>query len=244
MAEPSAILETPNAACLWAAPCVPFSRPVLPRAAVVGTMAGLVRTGWTWGWSSRWGSGHGDRSRSHVKDWRRLVVLHGCVQCLEYNLLASRRLAPTNSTGKLALQRLNNYGLLIRSTIGISIPSLVCTRKPTKVSRAESPCRDGRAAASASARSRGREKYLLNSFWDIASHGLRKFVTPKPQTGLTHRIMVKRLATSPHDPIGITDSAYSIGYPCTKESGESLTTKHRRLHALGPHQTSPPDDPN
>ncbi|KZV19712.1 hypothetical protein F511_36305 [Dorcoceras hygrometricum] len=79
MAEPSAILETPHAACLWAALCIPFSRPVLPRGAVVGTVAGLVRTSWTWGWFSQQGSGHGGRSRSHVKDWRRLVALHGCV---------------------------------------------------------------------------------------------------------------------------------------------------------------------
>ncbi|KZV24631.1 hypothetical protein F511_37022 [Dorcoceras hygrometricum] len=112
---------------------------------------------------------------------------------------------------------------------------------------------------------------------------------------MTHRIMVKRLATSPHDPLGITDSACknqsvmvsvqygpfntyipirstiigksrvardpitmhtswrsnsgiacvtSIGYPRTKESGESSTTKHRLLHASGPHPIPPPDDPN
>ncbi|KZV48023.1 tropomyosin alpha-4 chain [Dorcoceras hygrometricum] len=62
----------------------------------------------------------------------------------EYTLLASRHLAPTNSTGKLALQRLNSYGLLIRSTTGISIPSPIYTRKPTKVSRTKSPRRNGR----------------------------------------------------------------------------------------------------
>ncbi|KZV38628.1 hypothetical protein F511_01180 [Dorcoceras hygrometricum] len=113
--------------------------------------------------------------------------------------------------------------------------------------------------------------------------------------GLTHRIMVKRLATSPHDPLGITDSACknqlvmvsvqydpfntyipirsttigksrvardlitmhtsrrsnndiacvtSIGYPRMKASGESSTTKHRLLHASGPHPIRPPNDPN
>ncbi|KZV27636.1 hypothetical protein F511_44887 [Dorcoceras hygrometricum] len=46
--------------------------------------------------------------------------------------MAFRHLAPTNSMGKLALQRLNSYDLLIRSTTGISISSLVCTRKPRK----------------------------------------------------------------------------------------------------------------
>ncbi|KZV06851.1 proteasome activator subunit 4 [Dorcoceras hygrometricum] len=100
--------------------------------------------------------------------------------------------------------------------------------------------------------------------------------------------MVKRLATSPHDPLGITDSAcknqlvmVSIQYDpfntnipirstsigksrvardpitmhtswrsnsdimcVTRASGESSTTKHRLLHASGPHPIPPPDDPN
>ncbi|KZV35806.1 hypothetical protein F511_33888 [Dorcoceras hygrometricum] len=91
--------------------------------------------------------------------------------------------------------------------------------------------------------------------------------------------MVKRLATSRHDPLGITDSAYknqlvvvsvqygpfntyipiksttigksrvardqidSIGYPRMRASGESSTTKHRLLHASGPHPIPPPNDP-
>ncbi|KZV15579.1 hypothetical protein F511_39968 [Dorcoceras hygrometricum] len=130
--------------------------------------------------------------------------------------------------------------------------------------------------------------------------------------------MVKRLATSPHDPLGITDSACknqlvvvsvqygpfntyipirstiigksrvakdpiamhtswrsnsdiasvtrqthlpkthpvlwpeiyhtivssdNIGYPCMRASGESSTTKHRLLHASGPHPIPPPNDP-
>ncbi|KZV19002.1 carotenoid 9,10(9',10')-cleavage dioxygenase 1-like [Dorcoceras hygrometricum] len=82
--------------------------------------------------------------------------------------------------------------------------------------------------------------------------------------------MVKRLATSPHDPLGITDSACknqsvmvsvqygpfntyipirsttidNMGYPRIKTSGESSTTKHRHLHASGPHPIPPPNDPN
>ncbi|KZV35690.1 putative LRR receptor-like serine/threonine-protein kinase [Dorcoceras hygrometricum] len=107
--------------------------------------------------------------------------------------------------------------------------------------------------------------------------------------------MVKRLATSPYDPLGITDSACknqsvmvgiqygpfnsnipirattigksgfardpitmhtswksnsdiarvtSIGYTHTRVSGESSTTKHRLLHASGPHPIPPPDDPS
>ncbi|KZV46576.1 hypothetical protein F511_38917 [Dorcoceras hygrometricum] len=44
--------------------------------------------------------------------------------------------------------------------------------------------------------------------------GIQLAVGPQPlwlrnhNSGLAHRIMVKRLATSPHDPLGITDSAY------------------------------------
>ncbi|KZV55600.1 hypothetical protein F511_25491 [Dorcoceras hygrometricum] len=47
----------------------------------------------------------------------------------------TRRLTPTNSTGKLALQRLTGYDLLIRSTTKISIPSPVCTRNQRKFHR-------------------------------------------------------------------------------------------------------------
>ncbi|KZV56603.1 hypothetical protein F511_09938 [Dorcoceras hygrometricum] len=87
--------------------------------------------------------------------------------------------------------------------------------------------------------------------------------------GLAQRIMVKCLATARHDPLGITNSACknqlvvvsvhygpfytyipirsttidSIGYPRMKESGESSTTKHRLLHASGPHPIPPPNDP-
>ncbi|KZV29815.1 hypothetical protein F511_25020 [Dorcoceras hygrometricum] len=38
-------------------------------------------------------------------------------------------------------------------------------------------------------------------------------------------------------------SSDSIGYPRIKASGESSTTKHRLLHASGPHPIPPPNDP-
>ncbi|KZV28257.1 hypothetical protein F511_02127 [Dorcoceras hygrometricum] len=38
-------------------------------------------------------------------------------------------------------------------------------------------------------------------------------------------------------------SVTSIGYPCMSASGESSTTMHRLLHASGPHQIPPPNDP-
>ncbi|KZV52990.1 hypothetical protein F511_12223 [Dorcoceras hygrometricum] len=154
--------------------------------------------------------------------------------------------------------------------------------------------------------------------------GIQLAVGPQPlrllnhNFGLAHRIMVKRLATSPHDPLSITDSACkkhlvvvgiqygpfntyipirsttigksrvardpiamhtswrsnsditsvtrqthlpktnpvlwpeiyhtivssdNIGYPHMKASDESSTTKHRLLHASGPHPIPPPNDP-
>ncbi|KZV22918.1 zinc finger protein CONSTANS-LIKE 9-like [Dorcoceras hygrometricum] len=129
--------------------------------------------------------------------------------------------------------------------------------------------------------------------------GIQLVVGPQPlwlrnhNFGLAQRIMVKRLATSRHDPLGITDSACknqlvvvsvqygpfytyipiisttigksrvardpmamhtswrsnsdiasvtSIGYPRMRASGESSTTKHRILHASGPHPIPPPND--
>ncbi|KZV22894.1 hypothetical protein F511_38936 [Dorcoceras hygrometricum] len=38
-------------------------------------------------------------------------------------------------------------------------------------------------------------------------------------------------------------SVTSIGYPRMRASGESSTTKHRLLHASGPHPIPPPNDP-
>ncbi|KZV27188.1 hypothetical protein F511_30726 [Dorcoceras hygrometricum] len=130
--------------------------------------------------------------------------------------------------------------------------------------------------------------------WDTASRGPTTIVTPKSQFRTCPSDHVKRLATSPHDPLGITDSACknhlvvvsvqygpfntyisirsttigksrvardpivmhtswrsnsniasvtSIVYPRMKASGESSTTKHRLLHASGPHPIPPPNDP-
>ncbi|KZV18014.1 hypothetical protein F511_39343 [Dorcoceras hygrometricum] len=39
-------------------------------------------------------------------------------------------------------------------------------------------------------------------------------------------------------------SSYNIGYPRMRASGESSTTKHRLLHASGPHPIPSPNDPN
>ncbi|KZV43979.1 carboxyl-terminal-processing peptidase 1, chloroplastic [Dorcoceras hygrometricum] len=192
---------------------------------------------------------------------RRLHLLHEASE--------SRRLAPTSFTRKPALQTVGGDRSTIRSMTGIKIPPSIYTRRS-------------------------------DEFW----HGRKLLVALAvgPQSlrlrnhnfGLAQRIMVKRLATSPHDPLDITDSACknqlvvvsvqygpfntyipirsttigksrvardpiamhtswrsnsdiasvtSIGYPRMKASDESSTTKHRLLHASGPHPIPPPNDP-
>ncbi|KZV40498.1 apoptosis-inducing factorB-like [Dorcoceras hygrometricum] len=141
---------------------------------------------------------------------------------------------------------------------------------------------------------------LFSTCVTLNGSGIQLALGPQPlwlrnrNFGLAQRIMVKCLATSPHDPLGIIDSACknklvvvsvqygpfntyipirsttigksrvardpitmhtswrsnsnvasvtSIGYPRMTASGESLTTKHRLLHASGPHPIPPPNDP-
>ncbi|KZV55346.1 hypothetical protein F511_24663 [Dorcoceras hygrometricum] len=46
-----------------------------------------------------------------------------------------------------------------------------------------------------------------------------------------------------HTACGTVEHGDNIGYPRIKASGESSTTKHRLLHASGPHPIPPPNDP-
>ncbi|KZV37010.1 hypothetical protein F511_12922 [Dorcoceras hygrometricum] len=129
---------------------------------------------------------------------------------------------------------------------------------------------------------------------DTASRGLTTIATPKSQFRTDPMDHGKAPNNTPHDPLGITDSACknqsvmvsvqygpfntcipirsttigisrvardlitmhtswrsnsdiacvtSIGYPRTRASGESSTTKHRLVHASGPHPILPPNDP-
>ncbi|KZV50668.1 hypothetical protein F511_29272 [Dorcoceras hygrometricum] len=193
--------------------------------------------------------------------------------------MASRRLAPISFTRKPALQTVGGGRSSIRSTIGNMIHSSACTR------RTDEFITDGNSSSCTCV--------TLNG------SGIQLAVGPQPlwlrnhNFGLAQRIMVKRLATSPHDPICIIDSACknqlivvsvqygpfntyipirsttigksrvardlismhtswrsnsditsvtSIGYPCMRASDESSTTKHRLLHASGPHPIPPPND--
>ncbi|KZV28225.1 hypothetical protein F511_02095 [Dorcoceras hygrometricum] len=83
----------------------------------------------------------------------------------------------------------------------------------------------------------GRPKSRSRDVWIQLTVGPQPLWLRNHNFGLTHRIMLKCLATSPHDPLD------SIGYPRMRASGESSTTKHRLLHASGPHPIPPPNDP-
>ncbi|KZV24734.1 hypothetical protein F511_09208 [Dorcoceras hygrometricum] len=100
----------------------------------------------------------------------------------------------------------------IRSTTRFETPSSDCTRSPDEISTIgfstsnwpEQISGDDRRAAAAALGEEGRGGYVL---------GIQLAVGPQPlwlrnhNSGPTQRIMVKRLETSPHDPLGITDSA-------------------------------------
>ncbi|KZV42419.1 hypothetical protein F511_37751 [Dorcoceras hygrometricum] len=175
------------------------------------------------------------------------------------------RLAPTSFTRKSALQTVGGGRSSIRSTTGNNLPPSICTTRsdgfchgrnhlekligtsPTTLWTAATRRRyDGGAAAVRWRRGGAVDSMLwrLGTCVTLNGSGIQLAVGPQPlrlrnhNFGLTHRIMVKRLATSPHDPLD------SIGYPRMKASGESSTTKHRLLHASGPHRIPPPNDPN
>ncbi|KZV35879.1 hypothetical protein F511_35144 [Dorcoceras hygrometricum] len=94
----------------------------------------------------------------------------------------------------------------IRSTTGRETPSSACTRRPDEINADGNsskiwPEQLRRGAAAA-------------AWWPTAAAArIQLSVGPQPlwlrnhNLGLAQRIMVKRLATSPHDPLGITDSA-------------------------------------
>ncbi|KZV44625.1 hypothetical protein F511_33033 [Dorcoceras hygrometricum] len=86
MAEPSAICETPCAACFGAARCASFPWLVLPRVAVVGTVDGHIRKGWPWGWSSLWGSGQGRPEEGVRRRCRRWVAAAHMSVCVCFGL--------------------------------------------------------------------------------------------------------------------------------------------------------------
>ncbi|KZV52361.1 hypothetical protein F511_04966 [Dorcoceras hygrometricum] len=136
------------------------------------------------------------------------------------------RLSPTSFTRKPEIQTVGGGRLrLIKSTTESKVPSSACTRRPEEMStdgnsssRWPELVRRGKAAAAVRGKhgggvrlgeEGGGREYLCDPQWfrDTASHGPTTIVLRNHNFGLAHRIMVKRLATLPHDPLGITDSA-------------------------------------
>ncbi|KZV44609.1 hypothetical protein F511_42063 [Dorcoceras hygrometricum] len=60
--------------------CVSFPESVLLRASSFGSVVGLVRTAWTWGWSIRKDSGSGGRRRENERENQQVVATaqYGC----------------------------------------------------------------------------------------------------------------------------------------------------------------------
>ncbi|KZV16404.1 hypothetical protein F511_34968 [Dorcoceras hygrometricum] len=194
-----------------------------------------------------------------------------------------------NNLSQLDNQTLAAVDPPIRSTTGFNLPPSICTRRldgfchgrnllSTRIG--PSPITGRRSAAAREDRRRRREAREEGGadleFWRLGNHesstcvtlngsGIQLAVGPQPlrfrnhNFGLAHRIMVKRLATLPHDPLDqrplVNRESLEIRQLCIHledrivtsrvllASGESSTTKHRILHASGPHPIPPPNDP-
>ncbi|KZV30037.1 dentin sialophosphoprotein-like [Dorcoceras hygrometricum] len=112
-------------------------------------------------------------------------------------------LAPTGITITPALHGRLRKITPIRSTTGGGIPLSACTRRPDKIYA------DGFSSSNwperiPATRGGGTRRRRL---WIQLAVGPQSLRLWNHNSGLAHRIMVKRLATSPHDPLGITDSA-------------------------------------
>ncbi|KZV22781.1 hypothetical protein F511_15526 [Dorcoceras hygrometricum] len=66
--------------------------------------------------------------------------------------------------------------------------------------------------------------------------------SPNEGSLIDHQVTIHTSSTMARDLYTIIPSD-SIGYPCMRARGESSTTKHRLLHASGPHPIPPPNDP-
>ncbi|KZV29315.1 sucrose synthase [Dorcoceras hygrometricum] len=118
---------------------------------------------------------------------------------------------------------------LIKSTTGRKVPSSACNRRPDEISTdgnslkswpEQIPARGGGGDGDGGGRRwprlwerRGGRIFEWRLGFSSYDPWIQLAVSPQPlwlryhNIGLAHRIMVKRLETSPHDPLGITDSA-------------------------------------
>ncbi|KZV28848.1 triacylglycerol lipase [Dorcoceras hygrometricum] len=123
------------------------------------------------------------------------------------------RLAPTNFTRKPAFQTVGDGRSSIRSTTGIKTPSSACTRRTDEFSTGGNTSARWpeqvrrRGGGGVRLGEEGRPKSRSRDVWIQLVVGPQPLWLRNHNFGLAHRIMVKRLATSPHDPLGITDSA-------------------------------------
>ncbi|KZV16216.1 protein ACCUMULATION AND REPLICATION OF CHLOROPLASTS 3 [Dorcoceras hygrometricum] len=103
----------------------------------------------------------------------------------------------------------------IRSTTRLEAPPSDCTRSPDEISTIGFPSSNWPEQISDDDRRRAAAAALgeENTCVTLNGSGIQLAVGPQPlwlrnhNSGPAQRIMVKRLATSPHDPLGITDSA-------------------------------------
>ncbi|KZV44119.1 hypothetical protein F511_15218 [Dorcoceras hygrometricum] len=176
------------------------------------------------------------RHKHGIRAWSRDKHTHSSLEQISSTVYSGQRLAPTSFTRKPALQTVGGGRSSIRSTTGIKIPPSFCTRRTDGfLPRTESPQHDDRSkfdhgavacgrrgAARVAARPRGGEEVggggsmlgaRVVTCVTLNGSGIQLAVCPQPlwlrnhNFVLAQRIMVKRLATLPHDPLDITDSA-------------------------------------
>ncbi|KZV14315.1 hypothetical protein F511_19458 [Dorcoceras hygrometricum] len=178
-------------------------------------------------------------------------------------MMQYRRLAPTIFIGKPALQRLAAIDLLIRSTTGNMTPSSASLEDLTNLPRTDSPRRRDRNKSNhvnnggGGRRVEEREEEVERGGGGLVSRQLVQykdsavglvFIESAVELAMeTYRVKsvvrnqaeakLNQLKHNKPDPID------NIVYPRTRASGESSTTKHRLLHASGPHPIPPPNDP-
>ncbi|KZV45063.1 hypothetical protein F511_12661 [Dorcoceras hygrometricum] len=152
-------------------------------------------------------------ARRPARDAARSYSAHDSARCAQL-----QRLAPTSFTGKLALQRLpvgfSESGPRLESRL-LLVGTIPTARRAA--------ARGATAGGAWDVRPRGEEEMRGGGLFPCGNReastcvtlngsGIQLVVGPQLRLrnhnfGLIHWTMVKRLATSPHDPLGITDSA-------------------------------------
>ncbi|KZV16246.1 protein DEFECTIVE IN MERISTEM SILENCING 3 [Dorcoceras hygrometricum] len=210
--------------------CVSFPKFVLLRASSVRAVVGLVRTAWTWGWSSRKGSGSGCWIRDNERE-NQQVVATAQYGCRKVSGSGGRRRENVGNNRRLVAAAACAGECILG--LGLSVwfgPKDLRGKFEEFKKLVKKRKRDPMFC--------GLDSFHIHEFVQPLQPRAHNPCDSETQFRTYHPTMVKHLATSPHDPLD------SIRYLCTRASGESSTTKHRLLHATGPHPIPPPDDPN